>query len=132
MPLRPWGGLAYDKSGWRRLALQLRVCGATHQRTAELIGVSQPTVGRDLRFCREQYVVEGLVDDAAVAIYQRYAIVDAESLRELARKIDAVVTPTGTLVATTASAGTPLTLKKGAQVVDRRWCRRRESNPHGE
>lgn len=47
-----------------------------------------------------------MVGHRTESIYRRYAIVDAESLREAARKIDAVATLTGTPVANRASGRT--------------------------
>ena len=53
-----------------------------------------------------------MVGHKTESIYRRYAIVDAESLREAASKIDAMGTFTGTLAGRTASEAAPEKVRK--------------------
>jgi hypothetical protein len=82
LPPRPWGGLSYDVSDRRRLVLQLRVGRTTQERTARLLGVSQSTISRDLRHCRQHCIVVGFPANSAEQIGEAVAL--AEEVRTLA------------------------------------------------
>lgn len=59
-------------------------------------------------------VAMSMVGHKTESIYRRYAIVDAESLREAASKIDATVTLAVTLAEKTPSEATPDELRRAA------------------
>jgi hypothetical protein len=72
-PVFPWGGLSLVAGERRQAALQLRITGLTQTATAAKLGVSQATISRDLKRCRQHAIIDGLRDNAAVTIGETVA-----------------------------------------------------------
>lgn len=78
----PWGGLRLDVDDRRRRVLQFRLAGATQTRTAAVLGVSQPTVSRDLAYWRHNPPAFEGRPEAAEVIGETVAL--CEEIRALA------------------------------------------------
>ena len=81
-PVFPWGGLSLAAGERRQFALQLRVTGLTQTATAAKLGVSQATISRDLKRCREHAISDGFRDNAPATIGETVAFY--EEVRSLA------------------------------------------------
>lgn len=81
-PVLPWGGLTLDVQARRHFALALRLAGRTQSTSARLLGVSQPTVSRDLAYWRRDPPACETQPEAAVAIGEAVALY--EEVRTLA------------------------------------------------
>ena len=81
-PVFPWGGLSLPAGERRQFALHLRVSGLTQAATAAKLGVSQATISRDLKCCREHAVSDRFRDSGPVTIGE--AVAFYEEVRSLA------------------------------------------------